>query len=191
MNPHDARWLAGWLSSAARLDSPNFGPRPADVLPWLIVIHAISLPPGEFGGNAVPDFFLNRLDAHAHPYFQEIAGLEVSSHFFIRRDGKLMQFVSIDERAWHAGQSVWRDQPNCNDFSVGIELEGDDATPYESAQYATLFALIDALQAVLPITDLAGHCHIAPGRKTDPGPFFDWETLKARFPACRMPAPCL
>lgn len=181
------RLQAGWLVTARRLDSPNFGPRPEDVEVCLAVIHNISLPPGEFGSEAVEDFFLNRLDPTAHPYFAEIAGLQVSAHFFVRRDGEVVQFVSVHDRAWHAGASNWCGRDNCNDYSVGIELEGSDDQPFAPAQYAALWNVLDVLMAELRIKAIAGHSDIAPGRKTDPGPHFDWVALRARFPKIELP----
>lgn len=181
-------WLdEGWLVPAIRRASPNFGERPSGTVISLIVLHNISLPPAEFGGPWIEDFFLNRLDGTVHPYFAEIAGLEVSAHFFIRRDGQIMQFVACDKRAWHAGRSCWGDQENCNDFSIGIELEGCDEKPFETAQYASLWPLLDALRDRYPISAVAGHSHIAPGRKTDPGPFFDWPALASRYPELALP----
>jgi N-acetyl-anhydromuramoyl-L-alanine amidase len=168
---------AGWLSSAERIPSPNCDARPSGEPIRLIVIHAISLPPGEFGGEAVIDFFTNRLDPSAHSYFATIADRRVSAHFFIRRDGRLVQFASCLERAWHAGVSCWQSRECCNDFSLGIELEGDDFSAFESAQYATLNALIASLRQRFPIEAWAGHADIAPGRKTDPGPWFDWARI--------------
>ncbi len=177
----------GWLEGVERLPSPNFGERPAGAEVSLIVIHNISLPPGQFGGEYVEHFFLNRLDAAAHPYFAEIAGLNVSAHFYLRRDGSNIQFVACDQRAWHAGASAWQGRGNCNDFSVGIELEGSDDEPFAAAQYAALFRLIDALRARYPIRALAGHNDIAPGRKSDPGPHFDWAALRERYPELDFP----
>ena len=145
----------------------------------LLVIHNISLPPGQFGGNHIADFFQNKLDPKVHPYFAEIADRQVSSHFLIRRDGHVQQFVSTLNRAWHAGVSSWQGRERCNDFSVGIELEGDDETPFEAAQYATLQSLLKALATELPIKAVTSHSHVAPGRKTDPGPAFDWPRLRA------------
>ncbi|AXS79113.1 1,6-anhydro-N-acetylmuramyl-L-alanine amidase AmpD [Dechloromonas sp. HYN0024] len=177
----------GWLAGVRWLPSPNFGMRPAGEAVSLIVVHNISLPPDEFGGDWVEDFFLNRLDASAHPYFSTIAGLQVSAHFYIRRDGRIVQFVGCDQRAWHAGQSCWCERDNCNDFSVGIELEGSDSQPYAAAQYEALWQLIDALRQRYPIATIAGHCHIAPGRKTDPGPAFDWPALRGRYSDLDLP----
>lgn len=168
---------AGWLRGAERIPSPNHDARPPGTVVRLLVIHAISLPPGEFGGDAVIDFFANRLDPAAHPYFATIADRRVSAHFFIRRNGQLIQFVSCAARAWHAGVSCWRGRERCNDFSLGVELEGDDRSAYTTAQYATLNALIAALRDRYPLTACAGHGDIAPGRKTDPGPHFDWKRL--------------
>jgi N-acetyl-anhydromuramoyl-L-alanine amidase len=166
----------GLLPAARQVPSPNFDERPEGSEVDLLVVHAISLPPGEFGGDAVLDFFTNRLDPAAHPYFSEIAGLRVSSHFFIRRSGELIQFVSCAKRAWHAGQSQWRGRNRCNDFSIGVELEGSDAIAFSAQQYEKLERLTRALQRAFPIAGLVGHCDIAlpPGRKTDPGPNFDW-----------------
>ena len=168
---------AGWLVNAERIPSPNRDVRSPGALIRLIVIHAISLPPGEFGGDAVTDFFSNRLDTTAHPYFAALIKRRVSAHFFIRRDGRLVQCVSCLERAWHAGISCWRNQERCNDFSLGIELEGDDFSAFESAQYLMLNALINALRQRFPIEGCVGHADIAPGRKTDPGPWFEWSRI--------------
>lgn len=171
----------GVVDSAVWCPSPNFGPRPlAEVS--LLVIHNISLPPGQFGTGCVQRFFRNELDTTEHPWFANIEGVQVSSHFLIERDGGLFQFVSCDERAWHAGVSVFEGRANCNDFSVGIELEGTDDLPYTERQYQVLLELIRALQAVYPqitVARITGHEHIAPGRKTDPGPAFDWVRLRA------------
>lgn len=171
-------WQQGWHPQAQRLASPNFGPRPDQACIDLIVIHSISLPPGQYGGDAVQRLFTNQLDWEAHPYFQTIRGLEVSSHFYIRRDGSLWQFVSCDDRAWHAGQSQYRGRAQCNDDSIGIELEGLEGDTFEEAQYRSLVGLCRDLRQNYPIAYLAGHEHIAPGRKQDPGPGFDWARLK-------------
>ncbi|MCL2636398.1 MAG: 1,6-anhydro-N-acetylmuramyl-L-alanine amidase AmpD [Betaproteobacteria bacterium] len=180
-------WQAdGWLSGVERRSSPNFAARPVGAV-TLVVVHNISLPPGQFGGEYVENFFLNRLDATVHPYFAEIAGLRVSAHFYIRRAGRVVQFVGCDQRAWHAGRSAWRGRDNCNDFSVGIELEGSDEQPFAALQYGALFRLIDALRERYPIAALAGHSDIAPGRKSDPGPYFDWAALGARYPDLDLP----
>jgi len=176
--PDAEGWRAGWLTEARHCPSPNFGPRPDGARVDLIVIHSISLPPGIYGGPEVEQLFTNRLDWDAHPYFAQIRGLQVSSHFFIRRDGGLLQFVSTDERAWHAGASCWRGRGNCNDDSVGIELEGLEGERFEDAQYDTLVRLSRQLRARHPIAHIAGHEHIAPGRKLDPGPGFDWPRLR-------------
>lgn len=165
---------AGMAEGACWTPSPNWDERPPDAAIELIVVHAISLPPGCFGGRGVADLFTNCLDPQAHPYYREIAGLRVSAHFFVDRQGALTQFVSCRGRAWHAGASSWRGRERCNDFSVGIELEGCDERPFEEAQYEALAALTQALQARYPIAAAVGHSDIAPGRKTDPGPFFDW-----------------
>ncbi len=168
---------ADWLSAARRLPSPNFDARPEGESVRLVVIHAISLPPGEFGGPGIVDLFTNSLDPQAHPFFREIAGLRVSAHFLVRRDGELIQFVSCSRRAWHAGVSNWQGRENCNDFSIGIELEGCDQLPFQDAQYLALNSLLAALRQRYPIAAVVGHSDIAPGRKTDPGPCFDWHRL--------------
>jgi AmpD protein len=170
----------GLLEPATFRESPNHDARPDGVDPALIVVHGISLPPGRFGGPEVEALFMNRLDWDAHPYFTEIRGLEVSAHLFIRRDGGVLQFVPFGRRAWHAGESCFRARTCCNDFSIGIELEGEDETPYDERQYAALDGVIRALcQAYPALTPraIAGHCDISPGRKTDPGPAFDWLRL--------------
>jgi AmpD protein len=159
------------------VDSPNHDARPPGTAVTFAVIHSISLPPGEFGGDAIERLFTNRLDPAAHPYFREIAALRVSSHFLIRRDGELVRFVPLERRAWHAGASSWRGRSRCNDFSVGIELEGADPVPFADAQYAVLRELLFELRRELPLIHIAGHNEIAPGRKTDPGPQFDWHRL--------------
>jgi N-acetyl-anhydromuramoyl-L-alanine amidase len=170
----------GWLAGARRLPSPNFDARPPGSPVELLVIHNISLPPHQFGGQAVIDLFLDRLDLAAHPFFATwLTGVRVSAHLYIRRDGELIQFVSCDQRAWHAGASEWRGRPRCNDVSIGIELEGSDLIPYRDAQYQALAAVARALRAAYPIADMVGHSDIAPGRKTDPGPFFDWTRFRA------------
>ena len=177
--PRDTRWNAGWLARAERLDSPNYGARPLGACIDLIVVHSISLPPGVYGGDAVQRFFTNRLDPSEHPYFEGIRDLKVSAHFFITRSGQLWQFVSTLDRAWHAGQSHYRGREQCNDDSVGIELEGLEGHGFESAQYRALAELCQDLAQVHPIAHVAGHEHIAPGRKQDPGPGFDWAHLRA------------
>jgi N-acetyl-anhydromuramoyl-L-alanine amidase len=170
---------AGWCADARRIDTPNCDARPPDTDISLLVIHNISLPPGEFGGPGVEQLFTNRLDPTAHPYYATIHGLRVSAHFFIRRDGELLQFVACGQRAWHAGVSNWRGRKRCNDFSIGVELEGSDDQPFSGAQYTRLNQLIADLRAAYPgLVDLAGHSDIAPGRKTDPGPYFDWSQVR-------------
>jgi len=168
-----------WLTRACRVESPNADERPEGAEILLLVIHNISLPPGAFGGGAVVDLFLNRLDCTAHPYYARLRGLRVSSHFFLRRDGELLQFVACDRRAWHAGESQWRGRRRCNDFSIGIELEGTDESPYTDLQYSELARLTLEVQTRYAIQDIAGHSDIAPGRKTDPGPAFDWTRYRA------------
>jgi AmpD protein len=176
-SPPPALDASGWLAGARRLPSPNCDARPEGAAIELIVIHNISLPPGVFDGDAVIELFTNRLDWDAHPYFQTIRGLEVSAHFFIRRDGTLIQFVPCTLRAWHAGVSSWQERERCNDFSIGIELEGTDDLPFTEAQYATLIPLVQSLQQAYPIQAVVGHSDIAAGRKTDPGPHFAWQRL--------------
>lgn len=168
----------GWAGGVRRRVSPHRDERPAACAVELIVIHNISLPPGEFGGDAIGSLFLGRLDCSAHPFFGQLIGLRVSSHFLIHRTGEVDQFVPCNERAWHAGLSQWRGRARCNDFSVGIELEGTDVMPYTDAQYDSLIALTDELRARYPIIDVVGHSDIAPGRKTDPGAVFDWPRLR-------------
>lgn len=168
---------AGWLSSVQRIPSPNFDERPADTDVCLAVVHAISLPPGEFGGQGIIDLFSNRLDPEAHPYYRKISRVRVSAHFLIRRDGELIQFVSLSRRAWHAGVSQWEGRERCNDFSIGIELEGCDELPFENVQYLMLNSLLAELWARYPLKAVVGHSDIAPGRKTDPGPSFDWNKI--------------
>lgn len=172
-------WTGGWYRFARRLDSPNFGARPANAQVDLVVVHSISLPPGVYGGGEVQRLFTNTLDWDAHPYFQTIRGMQVSAHFFIGRGGELWQFVSCDDRAWHAGPSQWRGRGNCNDDSVGIELEGLEGETFEHPQYETLGSLCGAIAARYPIAHVAGHEHIAPSRKRDPGAGFDWPRLVA------------
>lgn len=176
-------WHQGWYRHSRALASPNFGPRPDNVQTDLIVIHSISLPPGEFGNGHVQRLFTNQLDFEAHNYFQGIRGLQVSSHFFIARGGELWQFVSCNDRAWHAGQSSYRGRDNCNDDSIGIELEGLEGDAFEPAQYETLSGLCAAILAQYPIMHIAGHEHIAPGRKLDPGPGFKWLLLQRSLAA--------
>jgi len=171
---------SGWLEGVRQVESPNCDARPAGCVPELIVIHGISLPPGEFGGSGSDELFCNRLDPSAHAYFAEICHLRVSSHVLITRDGAVTQYVSFLQRAWPAGQSSYRGRESCNDFAIGIELEGTDHEPYERHQYETLATLIATLRATyesLATAELVGHSDIAPGRKTDPGPYFDWRLL--------------
>lgn len=171
----------GWLAEARRVPSSNCDDRPPGTEVSLLLVHSISLPPGEYGGDAIERLFTNRLDPAAHPYFQEIAGLKVSAHFLVRRDGELVQFVPVTKRAWHAGASAWRGRAACNDFSIGVELEGTDDGAFEEAQYRALEALIARLRAALPLRDVAAHSDVAPGRKTDPGPAFAWQRLLHRL----------
>lgn len=174
MNDIDAD---GWLDGVRRVASPNCDERPAGQSVRLVVVHAISLPPGQFGGNGIERLFTNALDPDEHPYYREIQFLRVSAHFLIRRDGSVVQFVPCHLRAWHAGASTWRGMERCNDFSIGIELEGCDEQPFDPPQYAALARLIDILRRRYPIEDIAGHADISPGRKVDPGPHFDWAHL--------------
>ena len=178
-------WDEGWCAAAQRIDSPNFDDRPEGEAISLIVVHAISLPPAQFGSDDISRLFTNTLDPQAHPYFSAIAAVRVSAHFLIRRDGALLQFVSCRQRAWHAGASCWNGRSRCNDFSIGIELEGCDELPFEDVQYLQLVALIESLRALYPVAAVVGHADIAPGRKTDPGPCFDWQRLP---PPHRAPA---
>lgn len=164
----------GWLSGVRRIASPNYDARPARTEVSLLVIHSISLPPNEFGGPGIRQLFTNTLDCSAHPYYAQLEGVRVSSHFLIGRDGVITQFVPCGSRAWHAGVSVWQGRTRCNDYSIGIELEGCDTMPFESAQYSALVRLTRRLRRKYPIRHIAGHAEIAPGRKTDPGPTFDW-----------------
>ena len=183
------RWQGGWWSAARACPSPNFGPRPAGPPVTLAIVHSISLPPGEYGGDAIERLFTNRLDPDAHPSFAGLRGLEVSAHFLIRRDGALIQFVACDLRAWHAGRSAWRGRENCNDWSIGIELEGLEGLGFEAAQYAALARLLRALAARFPIDEVVGHEHVAPGRKRDPGPGFDWLRLRSALRSRRPHLP--
>ena len=171
--------VAGVCAGARWVPSPHCDERPEDAAISLVVIHNISLPPGQFGGEWIGDLFLGRLDPDAHPYFREIEGLRVSAHFLIRRDGELVQYVPTELRAWHAGASCWHGKEKCNDFSIGIELEGADDVPFAEPQYETLACLVRALVARHGKLDFAGHSDIAPGRKTDPGPWFDWDRFRA------------
>lgn len=167
----------GRVAAACWCASPNYNERPPGKTPSLLVVHNISLPPGQFSGDAIEQFFCNRLDSAAHPYFQTIADLKVSSHLLIRRDGYVLQFVNLRDRAWHAGRSSFGGEDECNDFSIGIELEGTDETPYTDVQYerlSELSALIMEAWPAITIGRVTGHSDIAPGRKTDPGPAFDW-----------------
>ena len=159
--------------------SPHFDERPEGEAISLVVIHNISLPPGEFGGPWIDHLFMGTLDPAAHPYFTQIAGLRVSAHYVIRRDGSLVQYVPTDKRAWHAGVSSWKGRERCNDFSIGIELEGADDVPFAEPQYETLIALARSLIERYGPLDIAGHSDIAPGRKTDPGPWFEWDRFRA------------
>ena len=175
------RWHEGWWPGARRVESPNHGPRPPGTAITLVVLHSISLPPGEYGGDAVRRLFTNRLDTSQHPAFAGLAGLQVSAHFFIRRDGRTEQYVSCEHRAWHAGVSRWRGRENCNDWSIGIELEGLEGQSFEAAQYGALAHLLRALSLRYPLAEVTGHEHVAPGRKHDPGAGFDWALLATRL----------
>lgn len=171
-------WRQGWYRFAHAQRSPNYGPRPDGTGVDLIVVHSISLPPGQYGGSQVQQLFTNQLDWEADPWFAQIRGLEVSAHFYIRRNGELWQFVSCDDRAWHAGQSNYRGRSNCNDHSVGIELEGLEGERFEPEQYETMTGLCAAIAQRYPVSQIAGHEHIAPERKRDPGAGFDWQELQ-------------
>jgi AmpD protein len=173
------RAVHGWIAGARRVLSPNCDSRPPGAEVTLVVMHSISLPRGDYGGDAIERLFTNRLAPSAHPSFADLAGLRVSSHFLVRRGGELVQFVPLEARAWHAGVSRWRGRERCNDFSLGIELEGTDDGKFEPAQYACLSGLLKNLQSILPLRDIAAHSDIAPGRKSDPGARFDWTRLLA------------
>jgi len=176
----DVSTVSGLIEPARQLASPNRDARPGSAAPTMVVLHGISLPPGAFGGPEIDALFTNTLDFDAHPYFSAIRGLEVSAHLLIRRDGAVTQFVPFTERAWHAGESCFRGRTRCNDFSIGIELEGEDETAYDDRQYKALAAVLRAIFAAYPTIsarEVAGHCDIAPGRKVDPGPAFDWLRL--------------
>ena len=177
----DAEWVDGWWREASRVPSPNFGPRPAGARVDVVVLHSISLPPGEYGGDGIERLFTNTLDWSAHPYFETIRGLEVSAHFVVRRDGTVLQFVSVDDRAWHAGRSHWAGRDAANDWSIGIELEGLEGDTFEPAQYAALARLLPAIDRERAVAQVVGHEHVAPGRKIDPGPGFDWRELATRL----------
>lgn len=180
----------GLLAEARQVPSSNCDDRPPGMAVDLVVIHGISLPPGEFGGPWIDALFTNTLDPHRHPFFREIQGLRVSAHVLLRRDGELVQYVPFQRRAWHAGQSSFRGRERCNDFAVGIELEGTDTVPYTDIQYRRLASLLGALMDVWPgITAdrITGHADIAPGRKTDPGPAFQWDRLRALLAKQRVP----
>ena len=169
----------GIVSGARYVASPNCDDRPAQEPVTLLVVHSISLPPGYYGGDCVERFFTNRLETAAHPYFEGLRGLRVSSHFFVRRSGEVVQFVPVGRRAWHAGVSMWRGRARCNDFSIGVELEGLDDAAFVPGQYARLAELVHALCVALPLSSIAAHSDIAPGRKTDPGALFDWRRFLA------------
>ncbi|MEQ1594886.1 MAG: 1,6-anhydro-N-acetylmuramyl-L-alanine amidase AmpD [Casimicrobium sp.] len=177
-----AEWGLGWWRAADRAQCVNYDARPTDTAPELIVLHHISLPAGNFTGTTVLDFFANRLNVSEHPELSPLADLRVSAHFFVRRNGDVFQLVSVDDRAWHAGVSVWRGRDRCNDFSIGIEIEGDAIAPFEAVQYEALNRLLPSLCAAYPIRAVTTHSEIAPGRKVDPGPTFDWARLARRWP---------
>lgn len=180
-------WVdGGWHVAARVVASPNFGARPPGMAVDLVVLHSISLPPGVYGGDAIERLFTNRLDPSGHPNYAEVADMRVSAHFVIRRDGELLQFVDVDQRAWHAGVSSWRGRSGCNDFSVGIELEGLPGTTFEAAQYRCLAGLLADLAQRWPIAEVTGHEHVAPGRKDDPGHHFDWPHLASLMTTTRI-----
>lgn len=184
-------WRQGWWAGARHRPSPNFGPRPPGEAVTLVVLHSISLPPGQYGGDAVERLFTNRLPCDAHPYYASLRGLKVSAHFFVRRSGRVVQFVSCDQRAWHAGASRWRGRENCNDWSVGVELEGLEGQTFEPAQMLSLARLLRALARRYPVAEAVGHEHVAPGRKGDPGPGFDWLRLLRLLRGARPRLPVL
>jgi N-acetyl-anhydromuramoyl-L-alanine amidase len=188
--PSEQLWQGGWYGFARKLASPNFGARPPGARIDLIVVHSISLPPGRYGGESVQQLFCNTLDWNADPYFKTIEGLAVSAHFYITRKGELWQFVGCDDRAWHAGNSRYRGRENCNDDSIGIELEGLEGETFEIAQYEALSGLCAAIAQRYPVEYIAGHEHVAPGRKRDPGEGFDWSALQRSlaWPSQRFPA---
>jgi AmpD protein len=175
MQINAAGYLEPALEPVTSIPSPNYDARPAGSVISLLVIHSISLPPDEFGGEGVIELFTNQLDPLAHPYYQSLRDFRVSSHFFIRRNGEIIQFVPCTMRAWHAGISCWQGRTHCNDYSIGIELEGSDNQPFEAIQYVRLTTLTRALLTAYPINNIVGHADIAPQRKTDPGPYFDWQ----------------
>lgn len=179
----------GWHRGARRVDSPNRDARPDGTTIDLLVVHHVSLPPGRFAGDAIERLFTNRLDASAHPAFADLAALRVSAHFLVRRRGELLQFVPVGDRAWHAGPSTFLGRSRCNDFSIGVELEGTGERRYTEAQYRVLAALVRALAARCPLRWIAGHSDIAPGRKSDPGPSFEWSRLAATMEACGLARP--
>lgn len=174
-----AGWRAGWWSAATRVASPNHGPRPEGTAVSLVVLHSISLPPGRYGGPAVQRLFTNQLNCRRHPYYAQLHGVQVSAHFFVRRGGQVLQFVSGERRAWHAGVSSWQGRDNCNDWSLGIELEGLEGRRFAAAQYTALATLLRAAARRWPLAEVVGHEHVAPGRKQDPGAGFDWPRLAA------------
>lgn len=169
----------GWFSGVRKIASSNFDHRPPGTCIDMLVVHNISLPPDQFDGSGIVDFFCNRLDVTEHPYYEQLKDVRVSSHFLIRRDGNIVQFVPCQQRAWHAGVSNWDGRSRCNDFSIGIELEGSDFVPFADAQYTSLVRLTLRLLRAYPIRTIVGHSDIAPGRKTDPGPFFDWPRFRS------------
>ena len=179
--------IDGQLIGARQISSPNYNQRPEQTEIQLLVVHNISLPPSQFGGGYIEQFFQNQLDWSVHPYFQTIEGMQVSTHLLILRTGEVLQFVNFNDRAWHAGRSTYLAKKECNDYSIGIELEGSDDTPFEAVQYTVLAEVICVLQAAYPkiLQHLAGHSDIAPGRKTDPGPFFDWAKTRALIQQCK------
>lgn len=179
--------VAGLIPGVRYVPSPNEDERPDREPICLLVVHGISLPPGHFGGSDIEKLFTNTLDCADHVYFAQLQGLRVSAHFLIRRDGEIVQFVCCQRRAWHAGQSCWKGRERCNDFSIGIELEGTDDSAYAAVQYASLAALSKALMLTYPIDAIVGHSDIAPGRKTDPGPAFDWSRFRALLAAAPRP----
>jgi N-acetyl-anhydromuramoyl-L-alanine amidase len=189
MSQRHGAWRDGWWRGARPHPSTNCDARPAGTPINLAVVHSISLPPGQFRGDAVRKLFTNQLNHESHPYFEGLRGLRVSAHFFIRRSGRIIQFVSCEQRAWHAGVSVWRGQERCNDFSIGIELEGLEGQLFEAPQYQTLATLLQVLARRYPLQEIAGHEHIAPGRKADPGVGFNWPHLQRLLSERRLRLP--
>ena len=181
MLPPARAWQQGWWAGAERRFSPNFSARPPGAKVELVIVHSISLPPGVYGGDAIERLFAHQLDPAALPYFEKLRGMQVSAHLLVRRDAQVLQFVSCDDRSWHAGASCWAGRDNCNDWSIGVELEGLEGDGFEAVQYRALARLLKALRQHYPIAQVVGHQHVAAGRKFDPGAGFDWVGLRHRL----------